>query len=157
MLLILGCLDNACEPQKLLNIQSSEPWLLIERLLIEKKCTLVFPTIGKQRTRLIFIFFCQGWVFFKSGNPLGLYFLRSIKFSIPFIFVPKNFRPLIFRHKNFIPLKFPPENFNHKLFRPTSYTISIVFSPNYCLLRFYFSCSMIFIPLRFKLLYVLKL
>ena len=34
MLLIPGCLGNACEPQKLLNILSSEPWLLIKRLLI---------------------------------------------------------------------------------------------------------------------------
>ena len=34
ILLKLGCLGNACQPQKLLNILSSEPWLLIKRLLI---------------------------------------------------------------------------------------------------------------------------
>ena len=34
MLLKPGCLGNACQPQKLLNILSSERWLLIKRLLI---------------------------------------------------------------------------------------------------------------------------
>ena len=43
ILLKLGCLGNACQPQKLLNILGSEPWLLIKRLLIEKKCTQYFP------------------------------------------------------------------------------------------------------------------
>ena len=36
ILLKLGCLGNACQPQKLLNILGSEPWLLIKRLLIKK-------------------------------------------------------------------------------------------------------------------------
>ena len=34
ILLKLGFLGNACQPQKLLNILGSEPWLLIKRLLI---------------------------------------------------------------------------------------------------------------------------
>ena len=34
MLRKTGCLGNACQPQKLLNILSSEPWLLIKWLLI---------------------------------------------------------------------------------------------------------------------------
>ena len=36
ILLKLGCLGNACQPQKLLNILGSEPWLLIKRLLIKE-------------------------------------------------------------------------------------------------------------------------
>ena len=36
MLLKPGCLGNACQPQKFLNILSSEPWLLIKRLLTKK-------------------------------------------------------------------------------------------------------------------------
>ena len=36
MLHIPGCLGKECEPLKLLNILSSEPWLQIEWLLIEQ-------------------------------------------------------------------------------------------------------------------------
>ena len=36
--LIPGCLGNACEPQKLINIQSSEPWLLIEKSVVYPSC-----------------------------------------------------------------------------------------------------------------------
>ena len=34
MLHKLGCLGNACQSQKLINILSCEPWLLIKRLLV---------------------------------------------------------------------------------------------------------------------------
>ena len=38
MLLKACCLGNACQPQMLLNILGSEPWLLIKRLLIKNSC-----------------------------------------------------------------------------------------------------------------------
>ena len=42
ILLKLGCLGNVYQPQKLLNILGSEPWLLIKRLL-RKRLVYVNP------------------------------------------------------------------------------------------------------------------
>ena len=36
ILLKLGCLGNACQPQKLINILGSEPWLLIKTVAYKK-------------------------------------------------------------------------------------------------------------------------
>ena len=49
ILLKLGCLGNACQPQKLINILGSEPWLLIKRLLIKK---IVYVQVAYEKTRL---------------------------------------------------------------------------------------------------------
>ena len=46
-------------------------------------------------------FIGRGWSFFKSGNPLGLCFLRSIKLSVPFIFVSKKFQTSYFLARKF--------------------------------------------------------
>ena len=52
ILLKLGCLGNACQPQKLINILGSEPWLLIKTVAYKKIQCNVIPSTDWTITKL---------------------------------------------------------------------------------------------------------